>query len=91
MYLHDLLNIGNPYFEEVNQIIHLKAKTAANEAPFCRFTFFYCNGFVSSKIYDKRDDINFDKANFPFLWCIQLIRLLESAIMLRTSKLEINV
>ena len=25
------------------------------------------NGFVSSKIYDKRDDFDFDKVNFPFL------------------------
>ena len=25
------------------------------------------NGLVSSKIYDKRDDFDFDKANFPFL------------------------
>ena len=24
-------------------------------------------GFVSSKIYDKRDDIDFDIVNFPFL------------------------
>ena len=25
------------------------------------------NGFVSSKIYDKRDDFDFEKVNFPFL------------------------
>ena len=25
------------------------------------------NGFVSSKIYDKRDDFNFDLVDFPFL------------------------
>ena len=25
------------------------------------------NGFVSSKIYDKRDDCDFDIVNFPFL------------------------
>ena len=25
------------------------------------------NGYVSSKIYDKRDDFDFDKVNFPFL------------------------
>ena len=24
-------------------------------------------GFVSSKIYDKRNDFDFDKVNFPFL------------------------
>ena len=27
------------------------------------------NGFVSSKIYDKRDDFDFDIVNFPFLDC----------------------
>ena len=27
------------------------------------------NGFVSSKIYDKRDDSDFDIVNFPFLDC----------------------
>ena len=26
------------------------------------------NDFVSSKIYDKRDDFNFDIVNFPFLY-----------------------
>ena len=25
------------------------------------------NGFISSKIYDKRDDFDFDIVNFPFL------------------------
>ena len=25
------------------------------------------NGIVSSKIYDKQDDFNFEKVNFPFL------------------------
>ena len=27
------------------------------------------NGFVSSKIYDKGDDFEFDTANFPFFDC----------------------
>ena len=26
-----------------------------------------CNGTISTKIYDKRDDYNFDIVNFPFL------------------------
>ena len=30
-------------------------------------TFDYSDGFVSSKIYDKRDDFVFDIVNFPFL------------------------
>ena len=27
-------------------------------------------GFVSSKIYDKRDDFDFDIVNFPFLYVL---------------------
>ena len=30
-------------------------------------SFYFSNGFVSSKIYDKRDDFDFDIVNFPFL------------------------
>ena len=69
-YLDDLLNIDNPYFEEiVNQIypseLQLnKANTSDTEAPFLDLHLSISNGFVSSKIYDKRD---FDIVNFPFL------------------------
>ena len=72
-YLDDLLNIDNPYFEGmVNQIypseLQLnKAKTSDTEAPFLDLHLFISNGFVSSKIYDKRDDFDFDIVNFPFL------------------------
>ena len=37
------------------------------EAPFLDLHFSVANGFVSSKIYDKRDDFDFDIVNFPFL------------------------
>ena len=50
-YLDDLLNIDNPY----------------TEAPFLDLHLSVANGFVSSKIYDKRDDFDFDIVNFPFL------------------------
>ena len=72
-YLDDLLNIDNPYFEEmVNQIyppeLQLnKANTSDTEAPFLDLHLSISNGFVSSKIYDKRDDFDFDIVNFPFL------------------------
>ena len=72
-YLDDLLNIDNPYFEGmVNQIypseLQLnKANTSDTEAPFMDFHLSISNGFVSSKIYDKRDDFDFDIVNFPFL------------------------
>ena len=71
-YLDDLLKIDNPYFEGmVNQIypseLQLnKANTSDTEAPFLDLHLSISNGFVSSKIYDKRDDFDFDIVNFPF-------------------------
>ena len=55
-YLDDLLNIANN-----------KANTSDTEAPFLDWHLTISNGFVSSKIYDKRDDFDFDIVNFPFL------------------------
>ena len=72
-YLDDLLNIDNPYFEGmVNQIyppeLQLnKANTSDTEAPFLDLHLSFSNSFVSFKIYDKRDDFNFDIVNLPFL------------------------
>ena len=72
-YLDDLLNIDNPYFEGmVNQIypseLQLnKANASDTEASFLDLHLSISNGFVSSKIYDKRDDFDFDIVNFPFL------------------------
>ena len=109
-YLDDILNIDNPYFEGmVNQIypseLQLnKANISDTEAPFLDLHLSVANGFVSSKMYDKRDDFDFDIVNFPFFWMVtflvvllmvytfrNLLGLLESAIMLQTSTLEINV
>ena len=44
-----------------------KANTSDSEAPFLDLHLSISNGFVSTKIYDKRDDFDFDKVNFPFL------------------------
>ena len=72
-YLDDLLNIDNPYFEGmVNRIyppeLQLnKANTSDTEAPFLDLHLSISNGFFSSKIYDKRDDFDFDIVNFTFL------------------------
>ena len=82
-YLENLLNIDNPYFEGmVNQIYppelqFNKANTSDTEAPFLDLHLSISNGFVSSKIYDKRDDFDFDIVNLPcstssFLWSIYL-------------------
>ena len=68
-----LLNIDNPYFEgKINQIyppeLQLnKANTSDTEAPFLDLHLSISNGFVSSKIFDKRDNFDFDIVNFPFL------------------------
>ena len=44
-----------------------KADTSDTETPFLDFHLFISNGFVSSKIYNKSDDFDFDIVNFPFL------------------------
>ena len=70
-YLDDLLNIDNPYFEGMDNQIYPpelqlnKANTSDTEAPFLDLHLSISNGFVSSKIYDKRDDFDFDIFNFP--------------------------
>ena len=59
-YLDDLLNIDNPYFEQmVGQIYPTrlqlnKANSSDTEAPFLDLNLSIRNGMVSSKIYDKR-------------------------------------
>ena len=45
-----------------------KANTSDTEAPFLDLHLSISNGFVSSKIYDKRDDFDFDIVNFPFFY-----------------------
>ena len=44
-----------------------KANASDTEAPFLDLHLSISNRFVSSKIYDKHDDFDFDKVNFPFL------------------------
>ena len=72
-YLDDLLNIDTPYFEQmVGQIYPTelqlnKANSSDTEAPFLDLNLSITNGIVSSKIYDKWDDFNFEIVNFPFL------------------------
>ena len=105
-YLDDLLNIDNPYFEQmVGQIYPTelqlnKANSSDTEAPFLDLNLSITNGIVSSKIYDKRDDFNFEIVNFPFLdgmflallpmvyIFLSLFVLLECALMLMTSTTE---
>ena len=43
------------------------ANSSHTEAPFLDLNLSITNGIVSSKIYDKRVDFNFEIVNFPFL------------------------
>ena len=44
-----------------------KANSSDSEAPFLDLNLSISNGTVSTKIYEKRDDFDFDIVNFPFL------------------------
>ena len=55
----------NQFYSPEQQLY--KANTSDSEAPFLDLHLSISNGFVSSKIYNKRDDFDFDKVNFPFL------------------------
>ena len=44
-----------------------KANTSDTEVPFLDLHLSISNGFVSYKMYDKREDFDFDIVNFPFL------------------------
>ena len=71
--LDDLLNIDNIYFEQmVNRIYPAelqlnKANSSDTEEQFLDLNSSISNGTVSTKIYDKRDDFDFDIVNFPCL------------------------
>ena len=44
-----------------------KANTSDTEATFIDLHLLISNDIVSTKIYDKRDDFNFEIVDFPFL------------------------
>ena len=44
-----------------------KVNASDTDAPFLNLHLSISDGFVSSKMYDKRDDFDFDIVNFPFL------------------------
>ena len=71
-YLDDILNINYVYFDNmVSQIYPLelqliKANTSDSEAAFLDLHLSISNDIVSTKIYDKRDDFDYEIVNFPF-------------------------
>ena len=72
-YLDDLLNIDSIYFDQMVDRIYPtelqlnRANSSDTEAPFLDLNLCISNGTVSTKIYDKWDDFDFDIVNFPFL------------------------
>ena len=72
-YLDHILNINNVYFDNmVSQIypseLQLnKANTSDTKAAFLDLHLSISNDIASTKIYDKRDDFDFEIVNFPFL------------------------
>ena len=44
-----------------------RANSSDTEAPFLDSNLCLSNGTVFTKIYDKRDDLDYDIVNFPFL------------------------
>ena len=72
-YLDDLLNIDNNLFDSVVNRIYPselqlnKAYVSDTEVSFLDLHLSLSNGFVKTKIYNKRDDFDNDIVNFPFL------------------------
>ena len=55
-----------PAPEQPSEMRLRKANTSDTKAPFLALQLSISNGFLLSKIYDKRDDFDFDIVNFPF-------------------------
>ena len=72
-YLDDIFNINNVYFDNmVSQIFPSelqlnKANSCDTEATFLDLHLSISNDIVSTTIYDKRDDFDFEIVNFQFL------------------------
>ena len=74
-YLDDSLNINNIYFDTIVSQIYPselqlnKVNTSDTETAFLDLHLSISNDIVSTKIYYKRDDLDFDIVNFPFfIW-----------------------
>ena len=72
-YLDDIFNIDNPFFAQRVPSIYPpeltlnKANESDSEVSFLDLHLSVTNGTVITKIYDKRDDFNFDIVNYPHL------------------------
>ena len=72
-YLDDIFNIDNPFFDTMFSSIYpkelhlLKTNKSDTSAPFLDLDLSINNQIISSKIYDKRDDFDFNIVNYPHL------------------------
>ena len=107
-YSDDLVNIDNTYFDGMVKQIYPselqldKANSSSTETPFLDLHLTISDGFVASKIYDKRDNFDFDIVQFPFLdgdipratyygvYISGLFGLLECLVISLTLTLEIK-
>ena len=74
-YFDDILNINNVYFDNMvcqiypSELQLNKANSSDTKAAFLDFHLAISNDTVSTKIYDKRDDFDFEIVNLPiFRW-----------------------
>ena len=65
-YLDDILNINNVYFDNMVSQIY-PSELQLNKAAFYVLHLTISNDIVSTKSYDKQDDIDYEIVNFPFL------------------------
>ena len=69
-----------------------KANSSDTEAPILELNLSTTNGIVSSKIYDKWDDFNFEIVNFPFLdMFLALLPMVYISQLLRFARVCSNV
>ena len=71
-YLDDISNINYVYFDNMvsqtcsSELQLNKSNTSDTEAAVSDLHWSFSNDRVSTKIYDKRDDLDFESVNFPF-------------------------
>ena len=107
MVMDEILNIKNVYFDNmISQIypseLKLNKANTSDTETFLDLHLSISNDNVSTKFYDKRDDLNFEIVNFLFLdgdvlrstsygsISLNSFVLLEHLAMLLTSTLAIN-
>ena len=72
-YLDDILNVNNVYFDNMISQIYPselqlnKSNTSDTKVAFLDLHFSISNDIVSTKIYNKRDDFDFEIVHFHFL------------------------